>query len=71
MKKAIVSYTMTIDCQQVVIVPNDFEFTTFDPEGMIEELEDEIGYFEPNDIQGDDVNDVDFEFVYDITLLDD
>ena len=72
MKKVIVSYTMSIVCEQKIEVPNDFEFKSFDPDEMLEELEDEIGIFEPNEItvKGDDVNDVDFDTVYHIELLD-
>lgn len=73
MKKVIVYYNISIDCQQEVELPNDFEFKSFDPDEMLEELEGEIGSFEPKEIivKGDDVNDVDFYFVYHIDLLDD
>jgi len=73
MKIVIVSYTMSIECEQEIEVPNDFEFKSFDPDEMLEELEDEIGSFEPKEIivKGDDVNGVDFDTIYQIELIDD
>ena len=73
MKKVIVSYTMSIVCEQEIEVPNDFELKSFDPDDMLEELEDEIGIFKPKEIivKGDDVNSVDFDTIYQIELLDD
>lgn len=73
MKKVIVSYTMSVICEQVVEVPDDFEFTTYDPDSKLEELQDEIGLFYPKDMDviGDDVNGFDFDSVFYIDFLKD
>jgi hypothetical protein len=68
MKKVIVSYHMILCCHQIVEVPDEFEFKSSEPNSMLDELESEIGMFEPSevDVTGEDVSDVEFDFVHNV-----
>ena len=68
MKKVIVSYHMILCCHQIVEVPDEFEFKSSEPNSMLDELESEIGMFEPSevDVTGEDVSDVEFDLVHNV-----
>ena len=68
MKKVIVLYHMILCCHQIVEVPDEFEFKSSEPNSMLDELESEIGMFEPSevDVTGEDVSDVEFDFVHNV-----
>ena len=69
MKKVTVYYRMAVFCSQDIMVNNDFKFKSEELEEMIDELDREVGDFDinPLKVEGKDVNDYDFDFVYQIS----
>jgi len=69
MKKVTVYYRMAVFCSQDIMVNDDFKFKSEELEEMIDELDREVGDFDinPLKVEGKDVNDYDFDFVYQIS----
>jgi len=68
MKKVTVYYRMAVFCSQDIMVNDDFKFKSKELEEMIDELDMEVGDFDINPlmVDGIDVDDYDFDFVYQI-----
>lgn len=60
---------MAVFCSQDILVNDDFKFKSEELEEMIDELDREVGDFDinPLKVEGKDVNDYDFDFVYQIS----